>query len=232
MWSLCSSAPVSNSWGTGDWLLLSLSSLLRIFCWGALEHKYKINRSTIMNQKDKESMWGGHSSLYATVGCVWVRVGCVVFWFCILHPPQGVCGISVRWVGKPCSSPQWKAVPGVAPTPWGCPSEVLCSSHSASMGIADSDLQMKHSALIFPFSSVTSKAQPCWAAPRALAVLMEGTGNCQQHPGACALSYHSSCFEGCRESRGLALGGEKGKSSGSELKQQEENPSHGHWRNA
>lgn len=30
-----------------------------------------------MNQKDKESMWGGHDSLYATVGCAWVPGFCL-----------------------------------------------------------------------------------------------------------------------------------------------------------
>lgn len=125
-----------------------------------------------------------------------------VFWFCILHPYQGICVTPVEWVGRSCSSPQWKAVPGVGPTLvtlWGRLSPMLSNSpRSGLMGIADSAIQMKHSALIFLFSSVTSKAQPCWAAPCALAALMEGAGSCHQHRGACVMSYHSSCFEGCR----------------------------------
>lgn len=86
-----------------------------------------------MNQKDKESLWDGHNNLYATMGCVWVHVERVVSWLCILHPRQGICVTSVQWVGKSCSIPRRKAVPGVDPTPvtpWGCLSQVLSNSHS------------------------------------------------------------------------------------------------------
>lgn len=170
-------------------------------------------------------MWNGHNSLYAAVGCVWVHVR-HVFWFSsFIHIRTFVLSL---WNGlaSPAPSPSeklflvWEPAQGAAPL----------SSHS--VGIADSHLQMKHSALMFPFSSATSKAAEllpmpwqCWWKGQGIVSSILGLVFC--------LSTHPALKDAGQEwgSRGITLGGDKGRRSGSGLKQQEENPSHGHWRN-
>lgn len=113
----------------------------------------------------------------------------------------------------------WNGLASPAPSPseelflvWepaqGLPPHMLSSSHSFTLS-GNCRFSSSNEAFSIHVSFQQCHQQGCWAAPHALAVLMEGTGNCQQHPGACVLSKHSSCFEGCR-----AGVGEQGNHSG------------------